>query len=111
MKRLDTYCASNSVTFAKVIEFLGAELFPIISRQAFSGGAIIRSENPLLDEPLAVDMALDILIERGFVTILDVQKVHKPVQVNINTGEIIHKVNKVYEFNISFARPSIRRRG
>ena len=41
------------------------EFLYIIRRQALSGKAIIRSVNPIFSEPLALDMALDVLSERG----------------------------------------------
>ncbi len=62
------------------------EFLEIIHRQALSGKAIIRSENPVFRQAGALAMALDLLSERGFTVVLDVQKRRLPVQVEQPSG-------------------------
>ena len=58
VSRLDAYQYKESVLFGEVIKLLQEEFTKIINRQALCGRAIIRSENPLLSKPKALDMAL-----------------------------------------------------
>lgn len=109
IRRLDSYQSNHPNLFRSVIELLQDEFVSIIRRQALSGCAIIRTENPLLDTPMAVDMALDILTERGYQVVLDVMKRQHPVKVDRETFQIISRNYKVYEFTVSFERPAIRR--
>ena len=43
----------------------------IIKRQSLAGKAIIRSNNALLESSVAINMALDVLAERGYDAVLD----------------------------------------
>lgn len=109
VRRLDHYRANRSDLFERVIAVITNEFLHIIRRQALSGRAIIRSQNDIFSEPLAIDMALDLLSERGYSITLDYNKVLVPSSVNLQTGEIINSVTKVFEFAIEFPKPTIRR--
>lgn len=45
---------------------LEADFMHILERQALAGRAVIRSSLRMLDNPVAVNMALDVLSERGY---------------------------------------------
>jgi len=109
VKRLDGYLTHNPKLFAKVIDVINDELMHIIKRQALSGRAIVRSVNPIFAESGALDMALDVLCERGYVVTLDYNKHRQPVRVDLSSGEIIHEIQKVWQFEIEWQRPTIRR--
>src|SRR4051812_48886333 len=66
VRRLDDYRSRHSELFDRVINVLMNEFVHIIKRQALSGKAIIRSNNPVFSEQRAIDMALDLLNERGY---------------------------------------------
>ena len=108
VRRLDNYKARYSDLFDQVIAVIMAEFIHIIRRQALSGRAIIRSSHAVFNEKIAVDMALDLLTERGYTTVLDIKKKKQPAMVD-GSGNIIMKEVRVFEFQIEFARPSIRR--
>ena len=108
VRRLDNYKARYSDLFDSVISVIMNEFLHIIRRQALSGRAIIRSNSPVFNEKIAVDMALDLLTERGYTVVLDIKKKQQPSRWE-RDGEIVLKEVRVFEFQIEFARPSIRR--
>ncbi len=108
VRRLDNYKARYSDLFDQVIAVIQNEFMHIIKRQALSGRAIIRSNNVTFNEKVAVDMALDLLTERGYTVVLDVRKEKQPSRWEEN-GDIVMREVRVFEFQIEFARPSIRR--
>ena len=109
VKRLDNYRQRHTLLFDKVISILMTEFMHIIKRQALSGRAIIRTQNILFQqEGMAVDMALDLLCERGYTVVLDVNKQQILHRV-LPDGRAVTSETKVYEFQIDFPRPAIRR--
>src|SRR5262249_7721711 len=64
VKRLDAYELEQSALFARVTEFIEKKMMPIIHRHAISGTAQVNTEDPTLDEPLALAMLIDIFSER-----------------------------------------------
>jgi hypothetical protein len=60
---------------------LNLEFMHICKRQALAGAAIIRTNNPLLESSIAVNMVLDVLAERGYTVTLDVVKSQIPAFV------------------------------
>ena len=109
VRRLDNYKARYADLFDAVIAVIMSEFLHIVRRQALSGRAIIRSNNTVFNEKIAVDMALDLLTERGYTVVLDIKKKQQPARVDPATGDIQLREVRVFEFQIDFARPSIRR--
>ena len=110
VRRLDHYRSKQSELFDRVITVITNEFLHIIRRQALSGRAIIRSDNALFaNEPSAIDMALDLLSERGYTTTLDYNKIQTPARVDLQTGKISNTTTKLFEFTIEFPKPTIRR--
>jgi len=109
VKRLDGYVSRNSDLFRKVLQIIKTEFLHILQRQALSGVAIIRSENPVFKEnPLALNMVLDILTERGFQVILDYERKLVPTRVDPFDHTIIHEPVRIFHFEIQFEKPRIR---
>jgi adenylate kinase len=108
VRRLDAYRSSSPELLDRVIAVILNDWLHIIRRQALSGRAIIRSDNKIFAEPNAIDMALDLLAERGYSVTLDYTKNRVPARVEAD-GSIVHTVTKVYEFQIEFPKPTIRR--
>jgi adenylate kinase len=109
VRRLDDYRSRHSDLFDRVIQVIMQEFVHIIKRQALSGKAIIRSNNKVFEDPTAINMALDLLTERGYTVVLDLKKKYAADKVNLSTGEVIHKQFRLLEFTIEFAKPNIRR--
>jgi adenylate kinase len=109
VRRLDSYEYEHPVVFEQVIELVDKKIMPIVMRHAISGHAIVNSEDPLLDSPLALAMLIDIFSERGFHATVDIQRQETPVSVDLKTGLIHIQPRKVYRIHIHFRGSQIRR--
>jgi adenylate kinase len=109
VKRLDTYALNHPELFERVVSFIDKKLMPIIVRHALSGHSNINSEDPLLDEPVALAMLIDIFSERGYHAVVDVHRIEVPERMDLATGQIICRVKKVYRSIIRFKGSEIRR--
>jgi len=113
--RLNSYATDYKDLFSTVVNMLNSEFMHIIKRQSLAGKAIIRSNNPLLENGIAVNMVLDILAERGYTTVLDVVRERVPIKVDptvigdVNGPRIVVRTEKIFIFNIEFPKPEIRR--
>ncbi len=84
-------------------------MMSIIKRHAISGLALINTEDPLLDNPLALAMLIDIFSERGYHAVVDVHRVPVPEKFAPATGQITCRVRKVYRIQVRFPGSEIRR--
>ncbi len=109
VKRLDSYELETGALFACVTTFIEKKIIPIVLRHAISGVAHINTEDPVLDNPLALAMFIDIFSERGFHAVLDIHKIEVPERVEAATGLIKCRVKKVYRIVIRFQGSQIRR--
>jgi len=78
-----------------------------VPAEALSGAALIRSSNEVFRTSLAVNMALDVLTERGFTVVLDVQKTLIPSHVD-GASKIVSTETRVLVFSVSWPKPDIR---
>jgi adenylate kinase len=108
VKRLDGYQQRHHELFKEVLKIIHQEFLHIMKRQALSGVAIIRSENEILNDPLAISMVLDILTERGYQCILDYERKLIPTRLDPQTNEIICTPKRTFHFEIQFTKPKIR---
>jgi len=76
--------------------------------QSLAGAAVVRSVSPLLEMPESINMALDVLAERGYTVVLDVMRERVPVRIDAATGAIESRSSKVFVFRVSFPKPEIR---
>jgi len=105
--RLSAYAAEQPELLAATIEVMQRELMPIIARQALSGHALIRSSNDVFAKNrAAVNMALDVLTERGFTVYLDIEKTYIPSHVE--DGKIVSREARVLAFHVSWTKPDVR---
>ncbi len=109
VKRLDGYELSHPDLFQRVVTLIEKKMMPIITRHALSGHSNINSEDPVLDEPLALAMLIDIFSERGYHAVVDVHRIEIPESVDLATGKINCRVKKVYRTIIRFKGSEIRR--
>jgi len=67
VERLDSYQKEQAATFAAVISVIKDEFVPIIRRHALVGEARIRTKHAeVFGLPGALDMAVDVMYDRGF---------------------------------------------
>jgi adenylate kinase len=111
VRRLDEYEYDHPELFRSVVELIETKMVPIVIRHAISGRAIISSEDELLDDPLALQMLIDVFSERGYHAVIDVRRQELPERVNLNTGEITRRLQKVFRILIYFKGSEIRRGG
>jgi adenylate kinase len=109
VKRLDGYELENAVLFEKVVGFIEKKAMPIVLRHAISGTALVNTEDPLLDEPIALAMLIDVFSERGYHATVDLHRIDVPERIDHATGLIKCRVKKVYRIQIRFQGSEIRR--
>jgi adenylate kinase len=109
IERLEQYQEENGELFRKVVKLIETKMIPIVRAHAMSGHAQINSEEPLLDEPMALRMLIDIFAERGFHAMVDIHRVDVPERVNPTTWEITCRTKKVYRMEVRYPPSDIRR--
>jgi adenylate kinase len=108
VKRLDSYELEYRDLFAKVIAFIERKMMPIVLRHAISGVAQINTEDPVLDDPLALAMLIDVFSERGYHAVVDIHRIEVPERFDTATGAISCSIKKVYRIQIRFQGSEIR---
>ena len=109
VKRLDSYELEHGALFAKVVVFIEEKILPIVLRHAISGTAHINAEDPLLDEPLALAMLIDVFSERGYHAGVDIHRIEIPDRIDLTTGSLTCRTKKVFRIEIRFQGSEIRR--
>ncbi|HEY0945894.1 MAG TPA: nucleoside monophosphate kinase [Opitutaceae bacterium] len=109
VKRLDSYELEQPELFGKVVGFIDKKIMPIVLRHAISGVALVNTEEPLLGDPIALAMLIDVFSERGYHAVVDLHKIEVPEKVDLATGLIKCRVKKVFRIQIRFQGSEIRR--
>ena len=109
VKRLDAYELEHSELFARVTSFIEKKIIPIVIRHAISGVALINTEEPVLDGPIALAMLIDVFSERGYHAVVDIHKIEIPEKFDLATGAITCRTKKVFRIQIRFHGSEIRR--
>lgn len=109
VKRLDSYENEHAELFGRVVAFIEKKLIPIIRAHAISGRADINSEDPLLDDRLALAMLIDTLSERGYHAVVDLHLIEVPESVDLSTGLIKTRVKKVHRMHVHFKGAQLRK--
>lgn len=109
VRRLDNYRHRHAELFTKVIATLERDVVPVIKRHAFAGHALAHSDDPIFESSEALDMAVDVLCERGFRPTIERQEQIIPVRVDPQTNAIVTAVRRSWVIEISFPPPQIRR--
>lgn len=107
--RLDEYEHTRTELFHQVVNLIEAKMMPIVVRHAISGRANINSEDPLLEDPVALAMLIDVFSERGFHATVDIRRHEVPVRVDLQTGAVECRQKKVFRITIRFRGSKIRR--
>ena len=109
MKRLDSYEFGQPELFSRIVGFVAKKIMPIVQRHAISGAALINTEDPVLDDPTALAMLIDVFSERGFHAVVDIHRIEVPEKIDLATGQITCRVKKVYRIQVRFQGSEIRR--
>ncbi len=109
VKRLDGYEMDEPDLFHKVIDFIEDHIMPIVVHHAITGIANINSEDPLLNNSVAMAMLIDVFSERGYHASIDLHKIEVPESFDLQTGHISCRTKKVWRIQIRFKGSEIRR--
>ena len=109
IERLEGYEESNLPLLQKVAKLIEDKLIPIVKAHATTGHARINTEDPLLDDPLALRVMIDVLSERGFHTSVDIHRIEVPERIDPETWQIHCRTKKVYRIEIRYSPSDIRR--
>ncbi len=109
VKRMDGYQREHQDLFQQVIKLIEERFIPIVTRHAIPGMAVVNSEDPLFEQPLALAMVIDIFSERGFKAVANINLADVPSRIDLQTGEITLTRKKIYRFQIRFGGSQIRR--
>ncbi len=109
VKRLDSYEFGQPELLAQVVAFITRKILPIVQRHAISGAALVNTEDPLLADPTALAMLIDVFSERGFHAVVDLHRIEVPEKFDVATGAITCRVKKVFRIQIRFPGSEIRR--
>jgi adenylate kinase len=109
VKRLDSYEFGQPELFSQVVTFITRKIMPIVLRHSISGVALINTEEPLLDDPTALAMLIDVFSERGYHAVVDLHRIEVPDKVDLATGHITCRIKKVFRIQIRFQGSEIRR--
>lgn len=109
VKRLDSYELEHGALFGQVIHFIEEKIIPIVLRHAISGNAHINTEDPVLKDPLALAMLIDVFSERGYHAGVDIHRIEIPDQIDLATGKVTCRIKKVFRIEIRFQGSEIRR--
>jgi adenylate kinase len=111
VKRLDSYEFGQPELFGRVVTFVVRKIMPIVLRHSISGVAHINTEEPLLGDPTALAMLIDVFSERGYHAVVDLHKIEVPEKFDLQTGAITCRIKKVFRIQIRFQGSEIRRGG
>lgn len=109
VRRLDHYELTQPALFQQIVTLIEKKIMPIVMRHALSGHANINSEDPVLNEPEALAMFIDVFSERGFHAVVDIHRIEVPDSLDILTGRISCRIKRVYRMIIRFKGSEIRR--
>lgn len=109
VERLEGYEVEHREMFEKVVKLIEKKMIPIVKAHAITGHARINIEDPLLNEPDALKIMIDVFSERGFRASVDIHRMDVPKRVNLNTGEICCETKKVYRIEVRYPPSDIRR--
>jgi len=107
--RLDTYADRQTELFEKVVQLIMDDFIPIVERHAISGSAVINTESPVLNDPDALAMVIDIFSERGYQAIVDINREEIPESIDPKSFKIRTRIKRVYRVRVQFKGSDIRR--
>ncbi|EIE27218.1 hypothetical protein COCSUDRAFT_64127 [Coccomyxa subellipsoidea C-169] len=106
---LDGYAKRNRPLFEKVVRVIDTEAVPLLKRCSLAGHAELKTRNSIFAEhAIAADMFIDVLTDRGFSVAHVVDEQIVPVHVDLQTGKVETRVDRVNHFRITFETQGVR---
>ena len=86
-----------------MINFIDSNVIPLLKQCSLAGHAEFKTRNPLLlQNPLAVDILIDVLTDRGFSVAHGQEERLKPLRMDLQTGQIVCEEEEIHNFRITF---------
>ena len=83
----------------QVIKVIDTEAVPLLRRCSLAGHADLKTHNMLFTRaPLAADILIDVLTDRGFSVAHVAEEQIVPVRMDTSTGEIQSRVDLLHHF-------------
>jgi len=108
VSRLDNYQSQYPELFKKVIQALHERFIPQVIAHPLSGVTVIKTTDSFYDDPVVVNMILDVMAERGFTITTDIINETVPVSVDLTTGVITNTTNRTRLFKITYKKAILR---
>jgi len=110
VERLDGYQREHTALLQAAVDEVRLNFLPVIIRAAFAGEAVVRADHAgLWEDPLFVQICLDVLAERGFQCRYDTKTLVMPLRVHPRTHEVESEVKVTHVFFIRFPEASLTR--
>jgi adenylate kinase len=109
VRRLDSYQRDSTALFQRVLQVIDQEFIPVVLVHGITGLAKITTENQIFAEPLAMDMLIDVLNERGYRASGTAEARDIPARLDPATNYIVCIKRPRYRFEIRFQGSVIRR--
>jgi adenylate kinase len=109
VERLENYTAKHHDLFSQLVGIVREEFMPAVQRHAVSGHAVVRTEDPVFDDSLAIAIVLDIFSERGYRASAEIRDEEIPERIDLQSGMIHTRRKRVYRFTVLFNGSVIRR--
>jgi len=107
--RLDVAARRHASVFADVVALVETDVLPVLRRAALAGRAVFESNAAALASPLAPEVLVDVLSDRGFAVQHTLRTQHVPVRVDTATGAVECLSEQTHVFTINFERALLRR--
>lgn len=112
--RLDEWQRSRRPLFASAVRMISEQFIPACRRAAFAGTAVVKVSPTSegwreLQQPLCVDLVVDILSERGYSVRHDVVSQQVPTRVDLTTGLIECTTMDTHRFVVQFPCAQLNR--
>ena len=109
VRRLDNYEHRHAELFRRAVGVIDREFVPAIRRHAIAGRAHIHTQNAVFEDPLAIDMVIDTLSERGYKVMYERATRPVPHTFDAASGRITCEDSVTHRFEVRFHPPEIRR--
>jgi len=102
IERLDEYQSADTDLFEKVIHYIKTVIVPQIQMHSLGAEVFIKSKFYLFTNPIAIQMLIDVLTERGFHVSAWTKENVVPHSINLKTGEINTTKSIEFSFKIKY---------
>mmetsp|Transcript_26045 Transcript_26045/g.72927 ORF Transcript_26045/g.72927 Transcript_26045/m.72927 type:complete len:387 (+) Transcript_26045:321-1481(+) len=109
VRRLNGYCKKHMVLFEEVVEVIHSKVLPQIRQGGQAGFTEYRTDAPPFStSPLACQMLIDVLSDRGFSCSHILEELMVPWKIDLETGVITNRQSTTHRFRVTFPTVTTR---